>query len=171
MKRYRVVRDTEIPPQEDLHLLLPHAEFPRAQVYPILERFGGREVERENINRVSSVPIFEETYTIRLKTPSGAESSADGSLVRVQDAYRLPYAPEARWDVGLSAHRGFLSRWFTHAIAFHALVLIPGCVLFRPTDAKVITDPDQWYAYLERSFWSQECVALGLAAEDGRLLI
>jgi hypothetical protein len=171
MKRHRVVRDTEIEPQEDLHLLLPHAEFPRAAVYPILERFGGLEIERENINRFSSVPVCEETYTIFLKTPSGAESSADGSLVRIQDAYRPLYAPEARWDVGLCGHRGFLSRWLTHAIAYHALVLVEGCVVFRPTDAKVIADADQWYAYLERSFWSQEFVALGLAAEDGRLLI
>jgi hypothetical protein len=171
MKRHRVARDTEIEPQEDLHLLLPHAEFPRAEVYPILERFGGLKVERENINRFSSVPILEEAYTIFLKTPSGVEDSADGSLVRIPDDFRPSYAPEACWDVGLCAHRGFLSRWLTHAVAYNALVLIPGCVLFRPTDAKVVADADQWYAYLERSFWSQEFVALGLAAEDGRLLI
>src|SRR5215510_8678756 len=134
MKGYRVIRDTEIGPQEDLHLLLPHAQFPRAEVYPILKRFGGFEVERSNANRFLSVPTFEETYTIFVRTPSGAEDSADGSLVRMQDAYRPSYAPQARWDVGLCGHRGFLSRWLTHAIAYNALVLIEGCVIFRPTD-------------------------------------
>jgi len=172
VKRHHFVRDRDIGPQEDLSLLLSNESFPYQDVYSILGSFGGFEVDRDDVNAMLSVPIFEETYRMVLITPKGdARDAAAGNLCRIQLAYRLDYAPDARWKIGLMAFGSWESLWLTHAIAYRALVLLDGCILFRPGDGKVFRDPDDWYKRLERWFWSDRFVSLGLAAEDGRLLI
>lgn len=172
VKRHHFVQDRDIGPQEDLSLLLSNDRFPYEDVHSILGSFGGLHVDTDNVNAMLSVPIFEETYRIVLITPKGdPRASADGHLCRIQDAHKLDYAPEARWQIGLSAHAGWESLWLTHAIAYRALVLLEGCLLFRPGDGKIFCHPDDWYRRLVKWFWSERFVSLGLAAEDGRLLI